>query len=149
MTTLQSDLLEIYNSLVKFSETTLNTNFPVPIKVYFEKENNLLVFEQKGLSVRISLPVYYCLALDELDKKHPTYLLPEDYDYLMASLSGLIGSGDLTKDRTILSPENYGFDIYATNVRELWKGPEIIGSIRFVSGTSWLFRFIVSKKYKL
>lgn len=147
MVTLQNDILEIYNSLVVFSDDTVKSNFPIPIKVRYEKESNLLVFEQKGKSVRLGLPVYYCLALDELEK--PTYLLPEDYDYLMSNLLDLLNSGELIKDRTALSPENYGFDIYAVNMREFWKGPDIIGRVRFISGTSWLFKFIVKRKYKI
>lgn len=147
MTTLQNDILEIYNSLVVFSDNTVKSSFPTPIKVWYEADSRLLVLEQKGNSVRIGLPVYYCLALEDLKK--PTYLLPEDYDYLMSNLLSLLNSGELIKDRTVLSPENYGFDVYATNIRELWKGPDIIGRVRFVSGTSWLFKFIVKRKYKL
>jgi len=147
MTTLQSDLLEIYNSLVAFNDTTIKSSFAIPITVYYEKESHLLVFEQKGISVRLGLPVYYCLALDELTK--PTYLLPEDYDYLMYNLMTLIQSGELIKERTALSPENYGFDVYAVNLREFWKGPEVIGRVRFVSGNSWFFRFLVKRKYKI
>lgn len=48
MTTLQNDILEIYNSLVEFSDNTVKTNFPIPIKVRYEKETRLLIFEQKG-----------------------------------------------------------------------------------------------------
>ena len=147
MTTLQNDILEIYNSLVVFSDNTVKSHFPMPIKVWYEKESRLLVLEQRGISVRLGLPVYYCLALEDLEK--PTYLFPEDYDYLMSNLLDLLNSGELIKDRTALSPENYGFDIYATNIRELWKGPDIIGRVRFISGTSWLFKFIVKRKYKL
>lgn len=147
MTTLQNDILEIYNSLVIFSDDTVKSNFPKPIKVWYEKEHNLLAFEQRGKSVRLGLPVYYCLALEEITK--PTYLLPEDYDYLMSSLLDLMNSGELIKERTSLSPENYGFDVYAVNPRELWKGPDVIGRVRFISGTSWLFKFIVKRKYKL
>ena len=147
MTTLQTDLLEIYNSLVAFNEKTIKSNFPKPILVRFEKASNLLVFEQAGTSVRLGLTNYYCLALEDLEK--PTYLLPEDYDYLMANLSQLINSGELLKDRTALSPENYGFDIYGVNLQELWKGPDKLGTVRFVSGTSWLFKFLVKRKYKL
>lgn len=148
MTTLQNDLLEIYNSLVIFSDSTIKSGvFTIPIKVFYEKDNRLLVFEQKGKSVRLGLPTYYCLALEDLEK--PSYLLPEDYDYLMASLQSLIMSGDLIKERTCLSPENYGFDIYATNLKELYKGPDVIGRIRFISGNSWLFKLKVKLKYKI
>ena len=147
MTTLQNDLLEIYNSLVLFSDDTVRTDFPTPIKVWYEKESRLLVFEQKGKSARLVYPVYYCLGLESLEK--PTYLLPKDYDYLMYSLQKLINSGELIKDRTCLSPENYGFDIYSTDIRELWKGPELKGRIRFVSGTSWFFKWLTRRKYEV
>lgn len=151
MTTLQNDLLEIYNSLVNFSDSTIKDGlFTIPIKVFYEKENRLLVFEQKGKSVRLGLPTYYCLGLESLKK--PSYLLPEDYDYLMSSLQSLILSGELLRDRTCLSPENYGFDIYSTNINdlaELSKGPEIIGRIRFVSGNSLIFKLKTKIKYKL
>ena len=55
----------------------------------------------------------------------------------------------ITENRTCVSPENYGFDVYAVNIRELYKGPEIIGSVRFVSGTSWFFKWKTKRKYKL
>lgn len=147
MTTLQNDILEIYNSLVDFSNSTVNTNFPIPIRVSYEKDSRLLVLEQKGKSVRIWLPVYYCLGLDSI--KGYTYLLPKDYDYLMSNLQYLIGSGELIKPRTCVSPENYGFDVYATESKELWKGPNIIGRVRFISGNSWIFKKFIEYKYKL
>ena len=67
----------------------------------------------------------------------------------MYNLSSLISSGRLLDDRICLSPENYGFDVYGVNLKEFWKGPEILGTVRFVSGNSWLFRFITKRKYKL
>ena len=137
MTTLQNDILEIYNSLVEFSDN----------KVRYEKETRLLIFEQKGKTVYLGLPVYYCLALEDLEK--PTYLLPEDYDYLMSTLQSLIASGELIKPRTCLGPENYGFNVYSTNINEMYKGPDVIGQVKFISGTSWLFKFRTRKKYKL
>jgi hypothetical protein len=147
MTTLQNDLLEIYNSLVAFSDSTVKSSFAIPITVHYEKESHLLVFEQKGISVRLGLPVYYCLGLEDMEK--PTYLLPEDYDFLMYNLMTLIQSGELIKERTLVSPENYGFDVYSVNLREFWKGPDVIGKVRFISGNSWLFKFLVRRKYKL
>lgn len=145
MSTLQDDLLEIYNSLVGFSNDTLTTRFPKPIKVWFEKESRLLVFEQNNRSVRLGLPCYYFLDLGSLEK--PSYLLPNDYDYLMSNLQDMIASGVLTKNRTLVSPENRGFDVYSADVRQLWKGPEIVGRCRFVSGTSWLFKWWTRRKY--
>lgn len=147
MTVLLEDLLEIYNSLVVFSDETIKSKFPTPIKVFYEKSSRLLVLEQKGRSVRLYNPIYYCLDLEEIEK--PTYLLPKDYDYLMSTLQDLINSGKLLEDRTIISPENFGFDVYCTDNRELWKGPNIIGRVRFISGKSWLFKKIVERKYKL
>lgn len=147
MTTLQNDLLEIYNSLVVFSSTTITTKFPKPIIVWYEKNSRLLVFEQSGKSVRLGIPIYYCLDLEGIQEK--TYLLPKDYDYLMSTLQELINTGVLINNRTCLSPENYGFDIYGVNIKELWKGPDVLGRIRFVSGKSWLFKKITKRKFKL
>jgi hypothetical protein len=146
MTTLQNDLLEIYNSLVVFSDDTVKSNLPTPIKVWYEKDSRLLVMEQAGVSVRLRFPIYYCLGLEDLYK--PTYLLPEDYDYLMTTMQNLINSGELLKDRINISPEDYGFDVYSVNEKELWKGPGIIGSIRFISGLSWWFKYRVKRKYR-
>lgn len=145
MTTLQNDILEIYNSLVLFSKDIMESPMPMPIIVKFEPQSNGLLFELNGKSVRMMLPLYYSLALDELEK--PTYLLPKDYDYLMSTLQGLIGSGVLIKDRVCLSPENYGFDIYCTDLKNFSKGPELLGQVRFVSGTGWFFKFKTKKKY--
>lgn len=147
MTTLQNDILEIYNSLVMFNKETIESKFPIPITVRYEENSSSLVFEQKGTSVRLMLPMYYSLALNDLKK--PTYLLPKDYDYLMSTLQGLIGSGVLIKDRVCLSPENYGFDVYCTDLKNFKEGPELLGQIRFISGTGWLFKFITKRKYKL
>lgn len=147
MTTLQNDLLEIYNSLVMFSDSTVKSANPIPIKVWYEKDSRLLVFEQQGKSVRIYQPTYYSLDLLKIQK--PTYLLPEGYDYLMFNLQTLINSGELIKDRTCLVPIPYGFDIFATNPKELWKGPEFKGRVRFISGNGWMFKLRVKQKYKL
>jgi hypothetical protein len=143
---LQNDFLEIYNSLVIFSDDTVKSNLPIPIKVFYEKDTRLLVFEQRGKSARLYLPIYYCLDLDSIQK--PTYLLPEDYDYLMSTLQNLIGSGILLKERTLCSPENCGMDIYSTKLENLNDGLDIIGMIRFISGNSWFFKWKVKRKYK-
>lgn len=143
--TLQNDLLELYNLLVDFNKTTLKAAIPKPISVKYIKDSRLLSFEQEGLQINTSIPIYYCLGLEDLEK--PTLLLPKDYDQMMGSLQYAIMSGELIKPRTIISPENYGFDIYATNIRELWKGPDIIASVRFVSGVGKLFKFITKLKY--
>lgn len=146
MTTIQNDLLDIYNNLVIFSKATLQEEIQRPIVVRFDKEFNSVVFEQQGNSVRLSLPIYYSLGLDSIKE---TYLLPKDYDSLMSNLSRLIASGKLLEDRVCLSPENYGFDIYYVDMKQFWKGPEIIGRIRFISGNSWLFKFITKIKYEI
>ena len=149
MVTLQNDLLEIYNNLVEFSKTTVLTDRPIPITVKYEKDGvgSPLLLEQKGISVRLRLPIYYCLGLDSIKK--PTYLLPDDYNYLMNTLQSMIADDRILDERTCLSPENYGFDIYAVDLREFSKGPDRIGSVRFVSGNSWLFRLFTKWKYKL
>lgn len=147
MTVLQNDLVEIYNNLTIFSKVTLDPKNPKPIKVcYKEDEGYQVVFEQEGTSVRLGRLIYYCLGLEDLGKI--TYLLPEDYDYLMSTLQSLIASGELIKERTALSPENYGFDIYGVDLKQFGKGPTILGQVRFVSGTSWLFKLITKYKYR-
>ena len=143
---LQNDFLEMYNSLVMFSDDTVKSNLPSPIKVHYEKENRLLVFEQKGKSARLYLPIYYCLDLESIQK--PTYLLPEDYDYLMSTLMSLINSGILLKERTLCSPENCGMDIYSTRLENLNEGLDLIGVVRFISGNSWFFKWKVKRKYR-
>lgn len=140
-------MLEIYNSLVIFSDETVKSKLPKPIKVYYEKPSRLLVLEQSGKSVRLYLPNYYCLDLESLDEE--TYLLPEDYDYMMSTLLTLITDGVFLKDRVCISPENYGFDVYTVNLSELWKGPDIVGKVRFISGKSRFFKWKVRRKYKL
>lgn len=143
---LQNDFLEIYNSLVMFSDDTVKSNLPIPIKVHYEKENRLLVFEQRGKSARLYLPIYYCLDLESIQE--PTYLLPEDYDYLMSTLQSLINSGILLQSRTLCSPENCGMDIYSTRLENLNEGLDLIGVIRFISGNSWFFKWRVKRKYR-
>lgn len=144
---IQDDLIELYNSLLVFNKNTITADNPIPIKVSFDKSSNSLVFDQKGFTVRTALPIYYSLGLNDIKK--PTYLLPRDYDYLMQSLSGIVSSGKLLEDKLCISPENYGFDLYLIDLREFWKGPDKIGTIRFISGNSWIFRQIVKFKYKL
>lgn len=145
------DLRTLYNQLTIFNKETVLSNFPLPIKVQFIKENNALFFEQKGQSLYTNVPVYYSLGLVEDLYKSPSWLTPEGYIDLMENLQYVIGDSHsyLLQDRTCLSPENYGFDIYYTNNLELWKGPERVARIRFVDGVSWFFKWRVSRKYKL
>jgi hypothetical protein len=42
----------------------------------------------------------------------------------------------------------YGFDVYQADPRNLTKGVQVLGSFRFISGTSWWFRWRTAKKYK-
>ena len=144
MIRLQDDLLEVYNMLTDFSSNTLSG---LPIKVEYSESLNALCFEQKGLRVAISLLNYYCESLKHLKE---TYLLPEDYDILMASLSRVIESGVLIHDRGCKSPVKYGFRIYETpgQTISLKDGPQLLGDLRFVSGNSWLFKKIIKFKYK-
>ncbi len=147
MTKLQDDLLQIYNALVVFSKSTLSDVVPMPIVVKYHQEYNSIVFEQKGKSVMLQVLNHYCGFLRNIKK---TYLLPKDYDFLMGSLSSIIGSGKLLEERVLVSPELYGFDIYKTDTRtsEIKNGPILLCSCRFVSQNSWLFRMITKIRYK-
>ena len=113
MVTLQNDLLEIYNNLTEFSKAIFESKNPVPIKVKFDRNafESPLVFEAKGITVRLRLPIYYCLGLEDLEKE--TYLLPGDYDMMMESLQKAIYDPRTLDERTCIAPENYGFNIYA------------------------------------
>lgn len=144
MTTLQEDILDIYNALVVFNNETLISPFPKPISVRFETQ--AIIFEQAGKLVRLPILNNYCLDLTSIKK---SYLFPRDYDYLMHNLQLAINSGKLLKERTTVSPENYGFDIYAVNPREEFKGPDILSQIRFVSGNSWFTRLKAKLRFKL
>ena len=148
MTTLMEDLRTLYNDLTVFNEGTVISQFPIPIQVQFSKDYQALKFEQKGKLVYSHTPVYYSLGLVE-DIQKPTWLLPEDYIKLMDNLQYVIGDNHsyLLQDRTCVSPENYGFDIYYTDPRELWKGPDKIAEIRFISGTGRFWKWRIKKKY--
>lgn len=145
----QEDLKEIYNNLTEFSKTTVQSENPKPIKVWYDKGSlgSPLVFEQGGITVRLRLPIYYCLGLESLIK--PSYLLPWDYDYLMGNLLKVINDSRSLDERTCLGPENYGFDIYAINPTEFNKGLDRIGTVRFVSGNSWIFKLYVRLRWRL
>lgn len=147
MTRLQDDLLLVYNSLTDFSRTTLLAPTQLPIKVEYSDSLNSLTFEQQGLKVSLPTLNYYCKNLRTLED---TYLTPADYDLLMDSLSRIIESGVLLHDRVCLSPVRYGFEVYDTNshTQYLKEGPQLIGKVRFVSGTSWLFKKLIRLKYE-
>lgn len=149
MNNLQEDLLEIYNNLVELSRIVQDEHNPVPVKVWFDSEGlgSPLVFEAKGTTVRLRLPIYYCLGLEDIKKE--TYLLPKDYIETMTNLLSIIQDSRILDQRTCLSPENYGFDIYALDYSQFSKGLEKMGKVRFVSGTSFLFKLITKWKYKL
>ena len=142
---IQEDLLNLYNNLVSLSKTTLE-NTQKPVKVNFEEKMNSLSFEQDGVKIYTSIPLYYSGKISEIKN---TYLLPEDYDYLMGTLNQIIQSGKLSNDRLCISPEVYGFDIYLAEVNQLRfkEGPILLGQIRFCSGNSWLFRTLTKIKY--
>lgn len=147
MIRLQDDILNIYNSLTDFSANTLLSPVKLPIRVTYSESLNALCFEQKGLKIAISILNYYCRELNNLRN---TYLYPEDYDRLMSSLSGLISSGVLLHDRICLSPDKYGFSLYDTEqkITLLKKGPQLLTSIKFVSGNSWFFKKVTQFRYK-
>lgn len=144
------DLKGLYNSLTVFNGSAILSKFPKPIKVQFVKEYNALFFESEGQSLFNQVPIYYSLGLWE-DLQEPTWLLPEDYDELMGSLQAVImdPKGYLLKERTCISPQKYGFDIYVQDPLQPWKGPEIITEIRFVSGKGRLWKKRIENKYKV
>lgn len=150
MSVLQDDLLEMYNNLTEFSKAVAQAEDPVPIKVWFDKEGieSPLVFEHKGTTVRLRLPIYYCLALEELLGKG-SYLLAEDYKYLMDTLMSVIHDNRILDNRGILvSPENYGFDVYAIDITQFQKGLELIGRVRFITSNDWWFKAKVKWKFR-
>lgn len=147
MTKLQDDLLQIYNALVVFSKSTLGDVISRPIVVSYLPEHNSIKFRQNGKEVMLQILNYYCGFLKNIKT---TYLMPKDYDILMANLSSIIGSGKALEDRILVSPELYGFDIYMTDSRttEISKGPQLLCSCKFISDNSWLFRLMTKIKYK-
>lgn len=145
MTRLQDDILELYNTLTEFSDRTLQGLIHYPIHVYYDDEFKSVCFEQKGKKIVLSVLNYYCENLKNLKN---SYLLPKDYDSLMFSLSEMIKSGSMLHDRICVSPMKYGFSLYETSGRSYESGPLEIGTAKFVSGNSWLFRFMVKLRYK-
>lgn len=145
MTKLQEDLLEIYNSLVIFSKETLEGPVPIPIKVTYNLEHKSLVYTQRGKTVYLQMPNNYS---KELINIKDSFLLAEDYDYVMSTLSSLIGAGILLKDRTTVAPMKYGFDLYSPDPLKMELGSQIIGRIRFVSSCNPIWKWIINRKYK-
>lgn len=145
MTRLQEDLLGVYNTLTDFSEATITSPSPIPIRVSYSESLNSLCFEQKGLKVAVNVLNYYCENLKDLKE---SYLYPEDYDLLMSTLAGLIGKGVLLDERICVAPKKYGFDIYETNTRSYKDGPQKLASLKFTSGNSRLFRLVTKLKFK-
>lgn len=145
MTKLQEDLLEIYNSLVIFSKETLEGPVPIPIKVTYNLEHKSLVYTQRGKTVYLQMPNNYS---KELMNIKDSFLLAEDYDYVMSTLSSLIGAGILLKDRTTVAPMKYGFDLYSPDPLKMELGSQIIGRIRFVSSCNPIWKWITNRKYK-
>lgn len=142
MTRLQDDILGVYNSLTEFSDGTLTNG--LPLKVKYDESFNALSFEQRGKKVMIQSLNYYCENLKFLD----TYMLPVEYNNLMQSLANLIGSGIMIRDRIMISPKKYGFDLYETDGMNLKEGPQRIASIELVYWNSWVFRKYVELIYK-
>ena len=145
MTKLQEDMLEIYNSLVMFAKETLEGPVPIPIKVTFSEEYKSLIFSQRGKTCVLHMPNYYSFGLQDIKD---SYLLPEDYDYIMSTLSTAIGSGILLKERTTVAPVKYGFDIYSPDPLKIELGSQVIGKIRFVSSCNPVWKWFTKRKYK-
>ena len=147
MTKLQEDLLGLYNTLTDFSEATLLDPKPRPINVNFSEGLNSLCFEQKNLKVALSVLNYYCSGLKKIKD---AYLLPEDYDTLMADLSKVINKGYLLHERVCVAPMKYGFKLYETpqGIAGLQDGPQLLGSFEFVTSNSWVFKKIIKMRYE-
>lgn len=147
MTRLQDEIIEIYNTLQEFSKETLEGTVKKPIMVSYDLENQSLKFSQGSKTRYLQILNYYCGKLKTLKD---TYLLPEDYDYLMRTLQGLIKNNILVNDYVCISPEVWGFDVLlATPQPVIFKdGPIVMGEVRFASGNSWIFKLITKYKYK-
>lgn len=143
MTKLQEDLISIYNSLTEFGDSTLKGGLPV--RVAYDSESKVLVFSQQAKTLFMVIPNYYSKNL--LDIKE-SFLLPEDYEYIMASLRDMINSGKLLEDRTTLAPEDYGFSVYSMNILKPELGPQLLGRIRFVTSNNPIWIWWTKRKYK-
>lgn len=143
MIKLQEDLISIYNSLTEFGNNTLNGG--LPLRVTYDSESKVLVFSQQAKTLFMVIPNYYSKSL--LDIKD-SFLLPEDYEYVMASLRDMINSGKLLEDRTTLSPEDYGFSIYSINPLKPELGPQLLGRIRFITSNNPIWIWWMRRKYK-
>lgn len=135
---LSKDLLEFYNSLI-----TADVN--VPIGVTYSRQNRCLVFSQYSWRMDSSMLNYYCSNLNRIKN---TVLLPEDTKELLDTLKSLVSSGQLVGDRVLVSPTEYGMDIYKANPMNLSLGPIKLGSIKLVSSNNWLFRMIVRFRFR-
>ena len=142
MLRLQEDIIDVYNSLTEFSDNTLMNG--LPIRVRYEESMNAVSFEQRGKKVVIQSLNYYCENLKFLN----TYILPIEYDNLMQSLATLIGSGIMIRERLLVAPKAYGFDLYETDGMNLKEGPQKLASIELVFWNSWFFRKYVELIYK-
>lgn len=147
---LQDDILGIYNSLTIFSKETVTSKLPRPISVKADPETGVLAFEQKGQAVYVGQPQWYSFDLPSLGlSKVPAWLWPEDYNYLMSTLLALIEDPNLLiRDRVLISPQKYGFDVLRVNEQNLSKGPELRGQVRFISGKGKLFNWYTKRKFR-
>ncbi len=142
MLRLQEDIIGVYNSLTEFSDNTLMNGLPIRVK--YEESMNAISFEQRGKKVIVQSLNYYCENLKFLN----TYILPIEYDNLMQSLATLIGSGIMIRERLLVAPKSYGFDLYETDGMNLKEGPQKLASIELVFWNSWFFRKYVELIYK-
>ena len=142
MTRLQDDIVGFYNDLTDFSDQTLING--VPIRVYYDEKMNALCFEQRGRKIMNQALNYYCENLKLLN----TYLLPEHYDNLMRTLAEMIGSGVMIRERILIKPKKYGFELYETQARNLKDGPQRVSNLDLVFWNSWLFKKYVKFNYK-
>lgn len=135
---IKADLLELYNNLI-------NVKVDLPVGVMYSKPNRCVVFTQYSWRMDVSMLNYYCSDLVKIKR---TILLPEDLRKLLDNLKLLINSPMITKDKVLVSPTKYGFNVYRTNPNNLSLGPIKLGEIKLISSNNWLFRKIVNIRYK-
>lgn len=135
---LEGDIRSFYNSLT-------NLDPELPIGVSYSKPNRCLVFIQYNYRVDIGVMNYYCKDLVNIKK---TALLPSDFKKMMDSLKKLVNSGQLKDDKILVSPIEYGFEIYRTNPMNTIIGPIRLAKVEVISSNNWLFRKIVNYRYK-
>lgn len=152
MTEPQEHLRSLFNLLTRFSKRTVQSNYPKPIRVSYDKSNNLVLFNQFGDSIYTEIPLIY--GWWNKLKKY-TYLLPEDYDTVMRDINNVINSGELLNKSVLISPADFGFSVYTSEEKTGGLGffqvtsPQLVLSVKLVSDTTEEFVKQVEEEYDL